>query len=750
MKKIVSWTLALVMMAGLLPLMAAPVTLAAATWADAPEIRQVATGNNCTLAIKTNGTLWAWGWGGNGQLGLGDNDGRATPTQVGTDSDWASMASGGIHTLAVKTNGTLWAWGRNTSGQLGNGTTTASNVTTSTPVQAGTATDWASVTVGSGYSLAIKTNGTLWAWGSNDNGQLGLGDNGSGTHRTSPTQIGMDTDWASVTAGGSHTIAVKTNGTLWAWGNNSNGQLGLGNSGSATNKNTPTQIGNTTDWASVTAGIQYTIAVKVDGSLWAWGQNSVGQLGLGDTDNRNSPEQVGTATGWKSSVAATWINNHTIAIKTDGSLWAWGQNNFGQLGLDDTTSRNEPTQIGTATDWESMATNDSGHTLAIKADGSLWAWGENGSRQLGDGTTTQRNAPVRIWPTDDTPTTPCTDCQKEPCECGNGDTLRSGIDYATVRANESTVIIPGRIGGEIAPGHSINLNTEAIIHADGYTPVAFSVNGGDKWRATKTDTFSEAKFAKLLNKGLTLHISDKPIDKATKKPETGAVIVTFAKINVRPAAPKMAVNYALDADPTGKTPGFWLLVNKTDAKNPTPTAQRGAELQIGLAEVVNGKAGKNVDGERFGQFFPAPNHGIPVLALTGDKPVRTTYFVRTAPKPDGAAFAPASRPARIRVSSELKATSYKPKAKAAKGTNPATETLKLKRGDFIFAGATADIGTTPLNINAATATIAAGQTLHITADKGAVVSIIETPGTMTVWKAATAKRPATAKQTVTR
>ena len=302
-----------------------------ANWAS------VAAGSSHTLAVKTDGTLWAWGLNDFGQLGLGDpNDNRIVPTQVGTGTNWASVAAGYSHTLAVKTDGTLWAWGTNGFGELGDGGPSNRNV----PTQVGEGTNWASVAAGGSHTLAVKTDGTLWAWGLNDFGQLGLG--ASRDNRNVPTQVGAATNWAFAAAGYYHTLAVKTDGTLWAWGYNVFGQLGLGNFDEA---NVPTQAGEGTNWASVAAGYLHSLAVKTDGTLWAWGLNNYGQLGLGDpNDNRIVPTQVGEGTNWASVAAGTV---HTLAVKTDGTLWAWGYNSYGQLGLGPSGSgnKNVPTQV---------------------------------------------------------------------------------------------------------------------------------------------------------------------------------------------------------------------------------------------------------------------------------------------------------------------------------------------------------------------------------------------------------------------
>ena len=345
------------------------------------------SGCSHTLATKTTGTLWAWGDNLQGQLGLGDFiTARSSPVQVGTNTDWSSVSVNYATTLAIKTTGSLWAWGSNGSGQLGQGNTTAR----SSPVQIGTDTDWSKVSSGQGHTVAIKTTGSLWAWGYSGNGQLGQGNT---TARSSPVQVGTGTDWASVSGGPRHTVAIKTTGTLWAWGGNGIGQLGLGD---FTGRSSPVQVGTDTNWASVSVGgtnsaTAFTMAIKTTGTLWAWGNNGNGQLGLGDVTLRNSPVQVGTGTDWASTANGHF---HTLAIKTTGTLWAWGRNRYGALGTGLTDYTISPTQLGTGWSYISAGFNQ---TLAIKSNGTLWSWGTNTtSGQLGLGDVTNRSSPVQV------------------------------------------------------------------------------------------------------------------------------------------------------------------------------------------------------------------------------------------------------------------------------------------------------------------------------------------------------------------
>ena len=317
-------------------------------------------------------TAWSIGYMQTGQSGTNvENLTCSSPTQIGTDTTWRSAVMSDQGSLATKTDGTLWAWGYGDDGALGLNQSPG-NQRRSSPTQIGTDTTWSDQIGCYGFAmLAIKTNGTLWSWGSQHSMGL-LGHNEQGDNYSSPKQVGTDTTWSKMCKGASQSdnpFAIKTNGTLWTWGWQYNtGSMGL-NEGGVTRYSSPTQVGTSTNWFGISVtnqdGEACTMGSKTDGTLWAWGNNTEGELGLGDTTKRSSPTQIGTDTTWGngnyegftngSDYTFTISGQSSSAIKTDGTLWAWGEDDYGQLGQNNRTKYSSPKQIGESTNWGGLA-----------------------------------------------------------------------------------------------------------------------------------------------------------------------------------------------------------------------------------------------------------------------------------------------------------------------------------------------------------------------------------------------------------
>jgi hypothetical protein len=282
--------------------------------------------------------------------------------------------------LAIKADGSLWAWGYNQFGQLGLGDMGA-GTDRLVPTQVGDDKDWASVAVGDNSSAALKSDGSVWAWGRADNGSIG---NGAGASwQLVPVQVGADKDWRAVAATNYAVAAIKEDGSLWCWGGNHQGQCGQG-SAAPTSYYYPVQVGEDRDWVAVNGERQQFRAVKADGSLWAWGQNINNAMGTGDDDDRHSPTRIGADSDWICSEQA--YDPHTVGVKHDGSVWVNGWNNFRIFGNGQespSTMQPYPTMVGTDTDWAFVSSAWS-HILAIKTDGSLWTWGSDTQGSLGE------------------------------------------------------------------------------------------------------------------------------------------------------------------------------------------------------------------------------------------------------------------------------------------------------------------------------------------------------------------------------
>lgn len=353
-------------------------------WDLKDQVQAIAAGRWTGIPLYE---LYAWGYNSQGQLGLNDIVRRSSPVQVGNLTTWSQISAGRNFSLALSSDGYAYGWGLNSGGQLGNNTT----VNSSSPVQIGSLNTWEIIQAGGVHGAAIKTDGTLWSWG--DNGRGSVGDNTT-VSRSSPVQVGALTNWAQLSASTYASASIKTDGTLWGWGENNVGNLG---DGTTVRRSSPVQIGALTDWAQVSlnsiASDASCIAVKTDGTLWSWGNNSNGQLGTNSVVLRSSPVQVGVLTNWlKPSTGFS----HVIALKTDSTLWSWGRNFNGQLGHGNTIDRSSPIQVGALTNWSLKLGAGDNHSSAIKTDGTLWAWGNNFAGGLGDNTVVFRSSPVQI------------------------------------------------------------------------------------------------------------------------------------------------------------------------------------------------------------------------------------------------------------------------------------------------------------------------------------------------------------------
>jgi alpha-tubulin suppressor-like RCC1 family protein len=297
----------------------------------------------------------------------------SSPVQVTSKTNWAkiygqnSSYASFTHKHAIDQNGALWGWGRNLNGEIGN----SANISTSSPVQVGALTTWDYVTTTNQGTYAIKTDGTIWSWGNGENGSLG---HNNITNYNSPVQIGSDTGWTHISGGTQFALAIK-NGGLYAWGKNHNGQLGLNSTQAASaGVSSPTQVGALTTWLTAVAGYYHSFAIKTDGTLWAWGSNHQGALGTNEahTVRRSSPVQVGALTTWLKGDASY---ASSVFIKTDKTLWSWGGSSSYSSGHGDFTQRSSPVQVGSET-WNEVSRGFT--TMAvIRYDGTLWTCGDN-------------------------------------------------------------------------------------------------------------------------------------------------------------------------------------------------------------------------------------------------------------------------------------------------------------------------------------------------------------------------------------
>jgi alpha-tubulin suppressor-like RCC1 family protein len=375
----------------------------------------LATGYQYSIALDSDGgTIYAWGYNTNGELGDNSTNSRWIPVTVTTSGALSgktitAVATGNYHTVALDSDGKVYAWGWNSSGQLGDNSTTTSSVpvavTTSGALSGKTIT---AITTGVTHTVALDSDGKIYAWGDNDNGQLG--DN-STTNSSVP--VAVTTSGAlsgktitAIAAGTDYTIALDSDGKVYAWGDNSSGQLG---DNSTTDSSVPVAV--TTSGAlsgktitAVAGGTKHSLALDSDGKVYAWGWNSSGQLGNNSTTDSSVPVAV-TTSGALSGKTITAVaqgshSRHTVALDSDGKIYAWGINSSGQLGNNSTSTSSVPVAVTTsgALSGKTIRALAAGadHTIALASDSTVYAWGENNYGHLGDNSTTDSSVPVQV------------------------------------------------------------------------------------------------------------------------------------------------------------------------------------------------------------------------------------------------------------------------------------------------------------------------------------------------------------------
>lgn len=351
-------------MASFLPVLSMP----QAAQAAAPLI---SCGSETSFAMKIDGTIWGWGENNNYQLGDGTATDRYKPVKVDQITRAKAITGGDMFSVALKPDGTVWTWGQDIYnwGVLGTGKTISAS-----PEKISDISDITAISSSGSHALAVKSDGTVWAWGYNGYGQLG-----SGNYNNSPipTQVQGLTDVVAVAAGSGFSIALKSDGTVWAWGANMYGQLG---DGTTNLKALPVQVKNLSGVQAIGSGVGHSLALKNDGTIWAWGQNNYGQLGDGTYTNRTSPIFV------LSGVTEIIVGGeHNFARMNDGTYYGWGHNNYQQLAGDRTyTNKTRPALINSLYYTTAVAAGRY-HTLALKIDGTVWAWGCNYNGQCGQG-----------------------------------------------------------------------------------------------------------------------------------------------------------------------------------------------------------------------------------------------------------------------------------------------------------------------------------------------------------------------------
>jgi alpha-tubulin suppressor-like RCC1 family protein len=350
-----------------------------------PKRASISAGNAHSLALKSDGTMLSWG---NDEFGqLGDNATlleKDTPVVVSGWNDIVAVAAGGYHSLALKSDGTVLGWGNNGSNQIGLPTATTY---LAIPAPIAGLNNIVAIAAGSFHSLALKSDGTLLSWGSDGSGQLG--DNALTQNQASPVVVSAASNIVAIAAGSDYSLALKSDGTILAWGANFNGQLG---DGTTNEQHTPVAVSSASNIVAIAAGSYHSLALKSDGTMLSWGLDSDGQLGDGAFNEQNAPAAVSGANNIVAIAAGFY---HSLALKSDGTMLSWGNDDYGQLGDDAAFSRKSlPVAVNAA----GLVAVGAGynHSLALKSDGTLLSWGANNKGQLGNNAILSSPTPVSV------------------------------------------------------------------------------------------------------------------------------------------------------------------------------------------------------------------------------------------------------------------------------------------------------------------------------------------------------------------